>query len=152
MYLQSIKSVKHNAANSVNRSILKKSRHTYRVWCLYSSFVHGKDPAPVGQLITNPPDQIHNTAQLRKIFFKCTLSCWLLPIPCVFLNYVSFMLSDRANLSFWCLAECFWRPLSQRGIALFMHWVKMWKEIQCTPVPTNKSFQFLGWSLRPKPS
>ncbi len=27
MYLQSIKSVKHNAANSVNRSILKKSRH-----------------------------------------------------------------------------------------------------------------------------
>ncbi len=27
MYLQSIKSVKHNAAKSVNRSILKKSRH-----------------------------------------------------------------------------------------------------------------------------
>ncbi len=27
MYLQSIKSVKHNAANSVSRSILKKSRH-----------------------------------------------------------------------------------------------------------------------------
>jgi hypothetical protein len=27
MYLQSIKSVKHNAAMSVNRSILKKSRH-----------------------------------------------------------------------------------------------------------------------------
>jgi hypothetical protein len=26
MYLQSIKTVKHNAANSVNRSILKKSR------------------------------------------------------------------------------------------------------------------------------
>jgi hypothetical protein len=27
MYLQSIKSVKHNSAKSVNRSILKKSRH-----------------------------------------------------------------------------------------------------------------------------
>jgi hypothetical protein len=27
MYLQSLKSVKHNAAKSVNRSILKKSRH-----------------------------------------------------------------------------------------------------------------------------
>ncbi len=27
MYLQSIKSVKHNAAKSINRSILKKSRH-----------------------------------------------------------------------------------------------------------------------------
>ncbi len=27
MYLQSIKSVKHNAAKFVNRSILKKSRH-----------------------------------------------------------------------------------------------------------------------------
>jgi hypothetical protein len=27
MYLQSIKSVKHNAAKSVNRSFLKKSRH-----------------------------------------------------------------------------------------------------------------------------
>jgi hypothetical protein len=27
MYLQSIKSVKHNAAKSVNRSVLKKSRH-----------------------------------------------------------------------------------------------------------------------------
>jgi hypothetical protein len=38
MYLQSIQSVKDNAAKSVNRSILKKSRH--RVLCLYSSFVH----------------------------------------------------------------------------------------------------------------
>ncbi len=27
MYLQSIKDVKHNAAKSINRSILKKSRH-----------------------------------------------------------------------------------------------------------------------------
>ncbi len=63
---------------------------------------NNKDLAPVGQLMsmTNPPKPIHNTAQLRKIFFKCTLSCWLLPIPCVFLNYVSFMLSDRAYLSF----------------------------------------------------
>ncbi len=39
MYLQSIKSVKHNAAKSVNRSILKQ---TFRVRCPYSSFVHGE--------------------------------------------------------------------------------------------------------------
>ncbi len=39
MYLQSIKSVKQNAAKSVNRSTERKA--TYRVWCLYSSFVHG---------------------------------------------------------------------------------------------------------------
>jgi hypothetical protein len=39
MYLQSIKSVKHNAAKSVNRSILKQ---TFRVRCLYGSFVHGR--------------------------------------------------------------------------------------------------------------
>jgi hypothetical protein len=40
MYLQSIKSVKHNAAKSVNRSIFEE-KPTYRVRCLYSSFVHG---------------------------------------------------------------------------------------------------------------
>jgi hypothetical protein len=89
------------------------------------SLINSKDLAPVDQLISNPPDRIHNTAQIRKLFFKCTLSFWLLPIPCVFLNYVSFMLSDRANLSFWCFAECFWRPLSQRGITLLMHWVNV---------------------------
>jgi hypothetical protein len=38
MYLQSIKSVKHNAANSVNRSILKKSRHIgFGVFIVHSS-------------------------------------------------------------------------------------------------------------------
>jgi hypothetical protein len=38
MYLQSIKSVKHNAANSVNRSILKKSRHIgFGVFVVHSS-------------------------------------------------------------------------------------------------------------------
>ncbi len=42
MYLQSLKSVKHNAANSINRSSLKKSRHMYRVRCLYSSFIHAE--------------------------------------------------------------------------------------------------------------
>jgi hypothetical protein len=38
MYLQSIKSVKHNAAKSVNRSILKKSRHIgFGVFKVHSS-------------------------------------------------------------------------------------------------------------------
>jgi hypothetical protein len=38
MYLQSIKSVKHNAAKSVIRSILKKSRHIgFGVFILHSS-------------------------------------------------------------------------------------------------------------------
>jgi hypothetical protein len=38
MYLQSIKSVKHNAAKSVNRSILKKSRHLgFGVFIVHSS-------------------------------------------------------------------------------------------------------------------
>ncbi len=37
-YLQSIKSVKHNAAKSVNRSILKKSRHLgFGVFIVHSS-------------------------------------------------------------------------------------------------------------------
>ncbi len=40
MYLQSIKSVKHNAANSVNRSSLKKSRHIgFGVFIVHSSMV-----------------------------------------------------------------------------------------------------------------
>ncbi len=39
MYLLSIKSVKHNAAKSVYRSILKQ---TFRVRRLYSAFVHGE--------------------------------------------------------------------------------------------------------------
>jgi hypothetical protein len=37
MYLQSIKSVKHNATNSVNRSILKKSRHIGFGVCIVQS-------------------------------------------------------------------------------------------------------------------
>jgi hypothetical protein len=41
MYLQSIKSVKHNAANSVNRSILKKSRHIgFGVFIVRSSMTY----------------------------------------------------------------------------------------------------------------
>ncbi len=40
MYLQSVKSVKHNAAKSVNRSILKKSRHIgFGVFIVHSSMV-----------------------------------------------------------------------------------------------------------------
>jgi hypothetical protein len=40
MYLQSIKSVKHNAAKSVNRSILKKSRHIgFGVFVVHSSMI-----------------------------------------------------------------------------------------------------------------
>ncbi len=40
MYLQSIKSVKHNAAKSVNRSILKKSRHIgFGVFIVHSSMI-----------------------------------------------------------------------------------------------------------------
>ena len=42
MYLQSIKSVKHNAAKSVNRSILKKSRHIgFGVFIVHSSMGTG---------------------------------------------------------------------------------------------------------------
>ncbi len=42
MYLQSIKSVKHNAAKSVNRSILKKSRHIgFGVFIFHSSMGRG---------------------------------------------------------------------------------------------------------------
>ncbi len=41
MYLQSIKSVKHNATKSVNRSILKKSRHIgFGVFIVHSSMLH----------------------------------------------------------------------------------------------------------------
>ncbi len=41
MYLQSIQSVKHNAAKSVNRSILKKSRHTgFGIFIVHSSMCH----------------------------------------------------------------------------------------------------------------
>ncbi len=40
MYLQFIKSVEHNAANSVNRSILKTSRHIgFGVFKVHSSMV-----------------------------------------------------------------------------------------------------------------
>jgi hypothetical protein len=40
MYLQSIKSGKHNAAKSVNRSILKKSRHIgCGVFIVHSSMI-----------------------------------------------------------------------------------------------------------------
>ncbi len=40
MYLQSIKSVKHNAENSVYRSILKKSRHLgFDVFIVHSSMI-----------------------------------------------------------------------------------------------------------------
>jgi hypothetical protein len=40
MYLQSIKSVKHNATKSVNRSTLKKSRHIgFVVFLVHSSMV-----------------------------------------------------------------------------------------------------------------
>jgi hypothetical protein len=43
VYLQSIKSVKQNAANSVNRSTERKADIYSMVWCLYSSFVHVLD-------------------------------------------------------------------------------------------------------------
>jgi len=53
MYLQSIKSVKHNAANSVNRSILKKSRHLgFGVFIVHSSMC---EPHPVVQYYRPPP-------------------------------------------------------------------------------------------------
>ncbi len=43
MYLQSIKSVKHNAAKSVNRASLKKSRHIgFGVFIVHSSMARGK--------------------------------------------------------------------------------------------------------------
>jgi hypothetical protein len=44
MHLQSIKSVKHNAAKSANRSILKKSRHIgFGVFGVHSSMAVTKD-------------------------------------------------------------------------------------------------------------
>ncbi len=47
MYLQSMKSVKHNAANSVNRSILKKSRHIgFGVFIVHSSMVKHEVRSP----------------------------------------------------------------------------------------------------------
>jgi hypothetical protein len=48
MYLQSITSVKHNASNSVNRSILKKSQHLgFGVFIVNSSMglTFGEEPA-----------------------------------------------------------------------------------------------------------
>jgi hypothetical protein len=43
MYLQSIKSVKHNAAKSVNRSVLKNSRHIgFGSSMLVSDYFEGK--------------------------------------------------------------------------------------------------------------
>ena len=45
MSLQSIKSVKHNAAKSVNRSILKKSRHIgFGVFIVHSSLAESIAP------------------------------------------------------------------------------------------------------------
>jgi hypothetical protein len=50
MYLQSIKSVKQNAANNVNRSILKKSRQLgLGVFIVHSSML-----LPMGGKITHP--------------------------------------------------------------------------------------------------
>jgi hypothetical protein len=50
MYLQSIQSVKHNAAKSVNRSILKKSRHIgFGVFIVLSSMFRS------AQLCTKSP-------------------------------------------------------------------------------------------------
>ncbi len=47
MYLQSIKSVEHNAAKSVNRSILKKSRHLgFCVFIVHSSLGQTNDHLP----------------------------------------------------------------------------------------------------------
>jgi hypothetical protein len=53
MYLQSIKSVKHNAAKSVNRSILKESRHIGFgvVWCLYGYLIHALTPIQPPHLV-----------------------------------------------------------------------------------------------------
>jgi hypothetical protein len=48
MCLQSIKSVQHNAAKSVNRASLKKSRHI-GFGVFYSSFVHGEGPGGRGE-------------------------------------------------------------------------------------------------------
>ncbi len=56
MYLQSIKSIKNNAAKSVNRSILKKSRHIgFGVFRVHSSMVSNISQGTVGYIkhITN---------------------------------------------------------------------------------------------------
>ncbi len=50
MYLQSIKSVKHNAAKSINRSIVKKSRHLGFV----VSIVHSSMPNPLTLSLASP--------------------------------------------------------------------------------------------------
>ncbi len=47
MYLQSIKSVEHNAAKSVNRSFLKKSRHIgFGVFIVHSSMASRVEKTP----------------------------------------------------------------------------------------------------------
>jgi hypothetical protein len=50
MYLQSIKSVKHNAAKSVNRASLKKSRHIgFGVFIVHSSMERGQGEGGSGK-------------------------------------------------------------------------------------------------------
>jgi hypothetical protein len=55
MYLQSIKSVKHNAAKSANKSILKKSRHIgFDVFIVHSSMGSRMPPCtPTGVVHAN---------------------------------------------------------------------------------------------------
>ncbi len=56
MYLQSIKSVKHNAAKSVvNRSILKKSRHIgFSVFLIHSSMIRSQQSSEGSALLSIP--------------------------------------------------------------------------------------------------
>jgi hypothetical protein len=67
MHLQSVKSVKHNAANSVNRSILKKSGHIgFGVFIVHSSMVttNGAD------LFTSCLKILYRVAAINPEFYK----------------------------------------------------------------------------------
>jgi hypothetical protein len=70
MYLQSIKSVKHNAAKSVNSSILKKSRHIrFGVFIVHSSMV-ARQPLllTAGRNITTLSPPRVSSKNLLKVF------------------------------------------------------------------------------------
>jgi hypothetical protein len=66
MYLQSIKSVKHNAAKSVNRSILKKSRHVgFGVFIVHSSMPPPLVPLRIPHNIIHTSQPLYGSRTMR---------------------------------------------------------------------------------------
>jgi hypothetical protein len=76
MYFQSIKSVKQNAAKSVNRSTERKT--AYRVWCLYSSFVHAPNTPKCDSPCTGVTGRVASRVgkgRLGQVFQICIVYC-----------------------------------------------------------------------------